>query len=231
MQRRISVTGSFRNILAAVGFALALLVPIHVEAQKTYDPSLVYMLPVYCKYTQEFRDHVPGGSNRAEIERWTTLMGATFNHMHHYCWGLMGSNRAAFLTNTREDRAFNLNISITEFDYVIKRAPPDFSLLPEILTRKGESLIRLGRAEEAMLEFQRAIKIKADYAPAYAATSDFYKETGRLAKAREWLEKGLSAAPNAKALTRRLAELDKLKDKSRTAPGSARKPAAPPPPD
>jgi tetratricopeptide (TPR) repeat protein len=210
-QRRISVTSSFREIFAAA--ALALLVSMHVEAQQTYDPSQIYMLPVYCKYTPIFRERVPGGNNRAEIERWTTSMGSTFNHMHHYCWGLMASNRAAFLSDTRQDRMHNLSVSINEFDYVIQRAPLDFALLPEILTRKGESLIRLDRAGEGMLEFQRAIKIKADYAPAYAAMGDYYKETGQLAKARESLEKGLSAAPNAKALMRRLAALDSAKGK------------------
>jgi len=216
-QRRISMTNSFRGIFAAA--ALALLAPMHVEAQpQTYESSQVYMLPVYCKYTQVFRDNVPGGNNRAEIERWTTSMGATFNHMHHYCWGLMASNRAAFSSNTRQDRTHNLNESIKEFDYVIERAPPDFALLPEILTKKGESLVRLDRGPDGMFEFQRAIKIKAGYGPAYAAMSDYYKETGQLAKARESLEKGLSVAPNSTALARRLAELDAAKGKRKNDP-------------
>ncbi len=139
-QRRISVTSSFREIFAAA--ALALLASMHAKAQpQTYESSQVNMLPVYCKYTQVFRERVPGGNNRAEIERWTTSMGSTFNHMHHYCWGLMASNRAAFFSNTREDRMRNLNGTLGEFDYVIQRAPPDFSLLPEILasSRKRES--------------------------------------------------------------------------------------------
>ncbi len=228
-QDRISVTGSLREIFAAAGFTLALLAPMHAEAQQAFEQTLVYMLPVYCKYTQDFRGRLAGGNNREEIARWTSSMGDTFNHMHHYCYGLMDVNRAAFLSRTREDRAFNLNSSITEFDYVIQRAPPDFSLLPEILTRKGESLIQLDRAADGMFELQRAIKIQANYTPPYAAMSDFYKKTGQLTKAREWLEKGLSAAPNAKALIRRLAELDDLKGKPKTAPGPARKPAAAPP--
>ena len=92
-QQRISVTSSFLEIFAAA--ALALLAPMHVEAQHDFEPSLIYMLPVYCKYTQDFRERLPGGNNRAEIERWTTSMGPTFNHMHHYCYGLMNANRAA----------------------------------------------------------------------------------------------------------------------------------------
>ncbi|SRR6266513_348500 len=226
-QRRVAVISSMREIFAAAGFALALLMPLQAEAQVSYEPSLVSRLPEYCKYTQLFRDNVPGGNNPAEIERLTRLMGNTFIHMHHYCFGLMNVNRAAFLSNTRGDRLHNLNYSLLEFDYVIDRAPADFSLLPEILTRRGESLILLDRSAEAMLEFQRAIKIKADYTLPYAAMSDYYKGTGQLPKAREWLEKGLAAAPNARPLMRRMAELDRLKGKRET--GSARKPAAPPP--
>src|SRR5882672_6349770 len=95
-----SVTSSFRGIFAAA--ALALLAPMHVEAQQSYEATQVYRLPVYCKYTQVFRDHVPGGNNRPEIERWTASMGGSFNHMHHYCWGLMATNRAAFFSSTRQ---------------------------------------------------------------------------------------------------------------------------------
>ena len=225
-RRRVSVTGPFRMIPVAAGLALALLAPTLVEAQDL-EPSLTYMLPVYCRYTQYFRDRMPGGNNRAEIDRWTELMGDTFNHMHHYCLGLMASNRAAFLSNTPEDRKHNLGVSIKEFDYVIDRAPANFSMLPEILTKKGESLIQLDRPGEGIVELEQAIRIKADYSPAYAAMSDYYKGAGQLAKAHEWLQKGLSEAPNSPALMRRLAALDGRKDKGKTSQGPERKPAAP----
>ncbi len=208
LQRCISKTSPFRRLFASAGFALALLASLPVAAQRTYESRELYMLPVYCRYTQDFNIKVPGGNDPAEKQRWATLMGPTFIHMHHYCWGLMASNRAAFFSDTRQDRLHNLGVSITEFDYVIQRSPQDFSMLPEILTKKGESLIGLDRAGEGMLEFQHAIKLKAGYGPAYAAMSDYYKETGQLARAREWLEKGLAAAPDAKVLKQRLAELD-----------------------
>jgi tetratricopeptide (TPR) repeat protein len=229
-QSRFSATNSFRKITAAAGLALALLASTHAWAQTTFEPSLVYMLPVYCKYTQYFRDNLPGGNNRAEIERWTASMGDMFIHMHHYCLGLMASNRAMFLSNTQQERTHNLNVSILEFDYVIVRAPRGYPMLPEFLTKKGESLIRLDRAGEGIVEIKEAIRIKADYSLAYAAMSDYYKGTGELASAREWLEKGLSVTPNAQALLRRLTELNAAKDKGKTASGPARKPAAPPRP-
>jgi hypothetical protein len=57
----------------------------------------------------------------------------------------------------------------------------------------------------------RAIELKPQYWPPYVALSDYFKELGQIAVAREWLEKGLAAAPNAQPLLRRLAELDRAK--------------------
>ena len=56
-------------------------------------------------------------------------------------------------------------------------------------------------------DLERAIRLKADYWPAYAELSDYYKSTGDRAKAREVLETGLARAPGAKGLERRMAEL------------------------
>jgi tetratricopeptide (TPR) repeat protein len=199
---------AFRSIASTAWIALVSLAPVPVQAQQSYDSREVRLLPVYCKYTQLFRNNVPGGNDPVEIERWTKRMGPTFIHMHHYCWGLMDGNRAAFWAKTPQDRTHNLYQSIKEFDYVIERAPQDFSYLPEILTRKGENLILLDKGPEGVGELTRAIYVKPDYWPPYAAISDYYKNTGDIAKAREWLRKGLSAAPDAKVLSRRLAELD-----------------------
>jgi len=214
----------------AVGSILAAAMPAHSQGgvpgypddpRYAFDSREVALLPRYCIYTQLFRGGVPGGNNQVEIDRWYEVMGPSFHAMHHYCWGLMKTNRALYLTRTRRYRDFYLRDAIVEFDYVIRNATKDFILLPEILTKKGENLIRLGRGSHAMPELLRAIELKPDYWPPYAAISDIYKEFGDLAKAREWLKKGLSVAPDVKALTRRLAELDRAKDKRKTAPQSS----------
>jgi tetratricopeptide (TPR) repeat protein len=210
------VTVSSREFIVATGFALAL-APIHAEAQYKYEQSLMHMLPLYCRYTQDFINRFSGTDRNTEQERWKASLGPTFIHMHHYCYGLMAVNRAAFLAQDAIESRFNLNNSVSEFDYVIERAPLDFPMLPEILTKKGESLLKLNRDGEAMLQFERAIKIKPGYEPAYAAASDYYRDTRQLAKAREWLQKGLSAAPNAKTLKKRLAELRGPSEKEKTA--------------
>ncbi|MGH8642717.1 MAG: tetratricopeptide repeat protein [Burkholderiales bacterium] len=201
---------------------MALLIPAGLRAQPLYELREVAMLPPYCKHTQDFREKVPGGNSPAEIERWSLVLGDTFQAMHHYCYGLVAANRAAFSARTTQQRLYQLNASIREFDYVIERAPSNFVLLPEILWKKGESLIRLGRAPQGILELQRAIALKQDYWPPYAAISDHYKEIGDIPRAREWLQKGLSASPNTNALARRLAELDAPQSKRRPEPPAER---------
>ena len=153
-------------------------------------------------------------------------MGATFNAMHHYCAGLIETNRAKFLSRDPQERLFYLSHSIEEFDYVIKRAPRDFILLPEILTKKGENLIRLGRAHLAIVELQRAIDLRPDYWPPYVALSNYYKNIGNPKLAREVLQQALSFSPDAQAVKRRLAELNGVKAKPRTAAEPAAKPVA-----
>src|SRR3954469_16076135 len=173
-----------------------------------YDPREIAMLPRYCTFTQLFRDNVPGGHDVEEFKRWSAIIGPAFNHMHHYCWGLMNTNRALLLVREQRFRDYYLRTSIREFDYVIDRSPAEFKLLPEIITKKGENLLRLGSTQAGLGELERAIAVKPDYWPPYAAIRDHYKDIDDRAKARQWLQAGLAAAPNANALRQRLSELD-----------------------
>ena len=179
--------------------------PVSVDA---FDPREIAMLPGYCIHTELFRSKIPGGSNPEMIQAWTRQMGEVFRHMHHYCFGLMKTHRALLLSRDSGTRRFYLADSLIEFDYVIDRAPESFVLLPEILTKKGEALVHLGMGPVAVVHFERAIGLKLDYWPPYAQLSDYYKASGDTRKARRLLEEGLSHVPDAKALQRRIAELD-----------------------
>lgn len=173
-----------------------------------FDPKQLAMLPPYCRYTQLYRDAVPGANNAAEIERWSQVLGKrNFSHLHHYCWGIENTNRALYSKTRKDSRDFLLDSAIQEFDYVIRLAPPDHVLLPEILTKKAENLIRLDRTLEAINVLERAIELRPDYWPPYALMGDHYRQLGELSLARTWLEKGLEAVPDAKPLSRRLAAL------------------------
>lgn len=178
----------------------------------SYIPRELAMLPKYCMYTQVFRDNIQGGNDINEIRRWTEVMGETFHHMHHYCYGLMNVTRAMLATEANP-RNFYLRAGIGEMDYVIERTTPDFILMPEMLTKKGQALIRLGRPALGMDQIEKATQIKPDYWPAYVAMADHYKDIGDLKNAREVVQRGLAAAPDSKTLQARRAELANATDK------------------
>ena len=167
--------------------------------------DLLPILPAYCRHVKGYRDVAPGGDDRQATERWEKLMGVrNFMHMHHYCHGLANTHHAQLKVKTKQERDWFLEQSIQEFDFVLRHGAQDFVMRPEILTKRGENLLRLGRAPEAISNFMRAIDIKPDYWPPYAALGDHYKEAGDTEKARTWLEKGLAASPGAKPLRERL---------------------------
>lgn len=213
MARRVAASTCARVVLVAgvagaSGLAGAQEIPGYPASVTAYDRREVAMLPHYCPHTQLFRDHVPGGNDREKIAAFTALFGLIFNDLHHYCYGLMKVNRAILLSRDPTTKRFYLNDAVGEYDYVILRAKPDFLLLPEVLTKKGEALLHLGRGSPAVFEFERAIELKPDYWPPYARLADYHKDRGETEKARAVLEAGLQAAPDTKALQRRLAELD-----------------------
>lgn len=190
-------------------------IPGYPENVLSYDPREVAMLPAFCRHTQGFRESVPGGNDPVQVQRWRGTLGGTFEHLHHYCWGLMKSNRGAILARDGTTRAAYLSDANREFQYVLERAGEDFVLLPEILTKRGDNLVKLRRGHLAVVDYERALLIKADYWPAYAGLADYFAAAGDKGKAREVLERGLAAAPDATALTRRL---DDLRSGTRKAP-------------
>ena len=185
-------------------------VPGYPENFMAFDSREIAMLPAFCKYTEYFRQKVPGGSNTEEVNRWRSIIGPSFIHIHHYCFALIKTNRALLLTRTAQYREFYLRDSLQEFQYVIDRVPEEFVLLPEILTKRGENLVRLSQGPTGVLDFERAAELNPAYWPAYAQMGDYYKSVGQIDKAKAAFESGLEHAPDTAALTRRLAELRSL---------------------
>src|SRR5262249_19085467 len=139
----VTIPRLMRSLFTAL--ALAGMLPVDASAgsiipgypdsvETSFDSREVALLPHYCMYTKLFRMGVPGGDNKAEIDRWRAMMGPAFDWMHHYCWGLMKTNRALLLAKDKRTKTFYLNDAISEFDYFLNRASPsrDFVLLPEI---------------------------------------------------------------------------------------------------
>jgi tetratricopeptide (TPR) repeat protein len=172
-----------------------------------FNAREMQLLPPYCRYSEYFRHVLPDGYNPTQTQHWRDMMGAPFNHIHHYCFGMIKTNRAMFWTVEQHYRTFYLRDAIKEFDYVLERVPKDFVLVPEILTKRGENLVRLGQGPIAVLDFEKAIDTNPGYWPPYAQLSDYYAKSGDVDKARKTLEDGLKSSPDASGLQRRLAAL------------------------
>lgn len=207
---------SFAILLALPTWAAGRGIPGYPDSVLDLDPREVARLPRYCIYTAHFgyatRGNVNLGGTQEEARQWRDRLGDVFQTLHHYCWALMYLHRAKFLAVDPQTRAWNYRAAIAEIDFVLNYVNThgryDFVLLPEIMTKRGEALVGLGRGPRALADFERAIELKPDYWPAYAQISDYHKSTGNFTKAREVLELGLSRSPEATGLKRRLEELD-----------------------
>src|SRR5688500_10415613 len=73
-----------------------------------------------------------------------------------------------------------------------------------VLLVKGQGRMRLGAARRKGL---LAIELRPDYWPAYAVSADHYQDMNESSPSRRWLQRRLQAAPDSKALKRRLDQL------------------------
>jgi tetratricopeptide (TPR) repeat protein len=162
-------------------------------------------LPEYCDYTRDGRFPIPGRK-----EHYQRLFGASWSHLHHYCRGLYQMNS---VFKTLDDDFLNLRIEqvISEFNYVLRNAEPDFPLRPEIMLNKGRMFQLKGMPIEAEQAFTEALTLRPDYVPAYVALSNHYRAAGDIQAARAVLEAGLKNAPNSRLLARKLGQLDNKK--------------------
>jgi tetratricopeptide (TPR) repeat protein len=176
-----------------------------LEGRWNSEASLA-QLPAYCRARASNMKGPRTPVGPAEVARWKAALGNGWIHTHHYCNGLHHMN----LANREYDRAKQnllLQGAVKQFDYMQRQAQQSFVLQPEISLMKAKALLRLGDPATAIQELKKALQLKKNYAPAYAAWSDYYKKQDDDTEARRILEEGLKYAPTSKGLRRRLAEL------------------------
>ena len=185
-----------------IGACTGLALPMSAQAQKppNISPGEMALIPPYCPDTMGFNygDATTNTSPRAGY--WLGLMGRGFWAVHHYCWGLIKLRRADRIGMLPVERIGTLTNVVGEFNYVLENSPPDFVLLPEVLTQRGDVLIRLGDAGAAIESYQAALQRKADYWPAYVSWGEVLLKIGRRKEAQELLERGLRLTPNVAQL-------------------------------
>jgi hypothetical protein len=178
------------------------LAPIVALAQKPADVTIgeMALLPEYCADTMgfEYGDAYTRTSPRAAY--WVSLMGPSFWHVHHYCWGLIKLERVMTPGTRKELRAGGLKNVAAEMKYVLRNGTPDFILRPEILVRLGDVLILDSEPSAAREAYASARRLKPDYWPAYTRWADVLAKLGLRRDALALLEEGLRIMPGEKAL-------------------------------
>lgn len=223
-----------RQITAALALALGL-GAAQAQYGREMTPGEVALMPAFCQDVQTVNGWEQGVRESPRAPMWVSKMGRSFWDMHHYCWARVAVHRSTAVGLHQNRRDHLIQTAIDDMLYVVRRAPPDMVLLPEIYYLMGDYYRMLRRYGEAAESFRKARELKPDYWPAYAGQADLLLLSGRQSEARAVLEEGLALMPQEVALTSRL---DKLKGTSKSAtPGNANKsgparvsnPAAAPP--
>jgi len=198
-----------RNVL----FLAAWLIPAsQAFAATNITPAELAMLPGYC-------DAKIGSRNPAAVARWSHELGPkNWDHMHHYCGGLIEMNR--YYGVNAAGRKKILRDAMWEFNYVLKYTQPDFFLRAEMHYNRGRVWRLQGNDGEAVADFQRAIELSPGMPAATMELADLYKKLGKKNQALAVLRTALEQFPDNKGLRRRYAELG--------GNPAAIKPAAPP---
>lgn len=139
------------------------------------------------------------------MAKWSEVLGDDMMHLHHYCQGLVHLARGE--RNYKDRRAGWARNALDSFNYVLKAAKPNSFLLPDIYINKGKAYLLSKKDSLAEAEFSKAIELKPDYVPAYAALADYYVNARQRDKAFQVVEAGLKQSPDSRALRRRYQEL------------------------
>jgi tetratricopeptide (TPR) repeat protein len=184
----------------ATGLLLLLFCPLLLAAEGTPEsPKDLKRLPPYCSA----RLHK---TNQADYDRWGSIIGPNFIHIHHYCFGL----HKRLLAHSKPDKAsrdYWLRSAIQEMTYVEEHAAGKLMLFPEIFTQMGKLHAELGQPAQAAGYLAKAIAVDPAYGPAYSALSDLYVKQGKKDKALEIVNEGLKADPDSPGLLKRLKRL------------------------
>lgn len=160
-------------------------------------PGELSLLPEYCVDTQGFGygdQYTSHMSPRGPY--WVGLMGLSFWHHHHYCWGLLKMRRALLPGVRPEQRTGGLVDAYGDFDYVVRNATPDFVMLPEIFLKMGDTQVELGSISLALELYAESARRKPDYWPAYVSAAAALEKLGMKKDALGRIAAGLVQAPD-----------------------------------
>jgi hypothetical protein len=181
---------------------ISILLPVHSHAAMTdvTDEEKALVSP-FCADTEAFGGRPQCLTGRSSgAENWHRILGDGFCHVHHYCWAqvkLMRANHRGLSSDTRKLR---YSYVVGEYEYVIRNAPPDFVLLPEIYTRLGDVKLLIDKARDAEAAYLKARQLRPDYWPAYSRWIDYLIKTNKKEDAKNLALEGIKFSPESKVL-------------------------------
>ena len=159
------------------------------------------LLPPYCAARS-------GRTDQATEDYWKSVIGRKdWVHIHHYCSSLDRLNKARLLST--KERNVILESFVKKTSYMEKHGTRNFIFLPELYTKRGQSLVTMGKKKESISYFKQAIKANPNYSRNYKELSKVYTSLGNHKEAIAIVEQGLKQRPNSKMLLYRLKTLTK----------------------
>ena len=179
----------------------------HASYDRNLTPGELALMPAFCQDVQTVNGWEQGVRESPRAPTWVSKLGRSFWDMHHYCWARVAVHRSLATGLNQNQRDHLVESAIDDMQYVIRRAPPEMALLPEIYYFMGDYFRMLRRYGEAAESFKKSRELKADYWPAYTGLADLLLISGQRKEARAVLEQGLEVMPDEVALKSRLDRL------------------------
>lgn len=189
-----------RSLIAGLLLGVTLMTPAAAQKPKDLGIGEISLLPPYCIDTMGLRPGALSGSMGPNAPHWFSVLGPSFQTMHHYCWALIGVRRAGAAGMPAIQRDALLRQAINDMMYVVNFAAPNFVLLPEILVKIGDTHVMLKRYQSAIAAYYAARERKPDYWLIYSRWASVLGVVGDRKGAMAMLEEGIRAVPTAPEL-------------------------------
>ena len=195
----------FANRLGVIGFVV-LTALVATPAWSVFAPSAAefYVLPEHCKAAVS--RGLKGDRRRrddfalmpdAEIARWRQKVGPDFEHLSHYCRGLVLMSRALDPSTARAERRQLLKGAASAIDESRWRSQPGTAIWIEMSLKYGRALSGSGRPEQAEEIYTQGLEQYGGIAEVWTEYAQFLKRRGKLNDAISVLEIGLSKTSKA----------------------------------
>ncbi len=197
-------------ILAPVG-ARAVEVP---DAADIAAAAQVALLPDWCEFYFKTSNLAPqNATDPAMSSKLAGFIRKGCAGHDRYCSALARANRV-LMSQTFQSQPMSIEMqgsqfdaALADFDHVLRSSKPACPLVPDMYTKSGEWMTKVGKYKIALERFQKAIRARNDYAPAYIGLSDLYETLEKPDYALAALQQGIKANPQSTALKKKLNRL------------------------